>query len=419
MNSKFFPSLKPPLSRTKTDWALTFLLVLSIILSAAFILRDTGVVPAFPMDQAFVEAANVRLYREAGHWVFQYPALQNSSGVTAYLIAGVYKLLIPTDPSNLNWHFRILAMLLYLCSSVFLIRSYIEDRWTRLLLFIIIATSGYQFIQPSSELIAGSLLAMTFIALRKSWPLALVAFFLALFGLCKVELVLGAVALAIFWAIWGNRNNETKPWRILPYTLGWMLLLILPGFLVEGASPLAGNRSYIAFIATYVELFGPHQFAGSNEIGADKSVELVRRNILGTSESVLMIALKHPLLYADFLGLQTIRSFIGTVQGLKFIILPFFLVIARHSSLKIVRPFLIALLVVTILTLAPAWLLAYIRLRYWVKLFPVVLIIAAWGCMLLGTNRNGPKKLLWLCGIGTIIWQIFMLPGIWRYSHFY
>lgn len=405
--------------RTKTDWVLILILTISIVISAAFILQDSGVVPAFPMDQAFVESANVRLYRDSGHWVFQYPALQNSSGITAYLIAGIYKLLIPTDSNNLNWHFRILSMLMYLGSSFFLIKAFVEDRWTRLLLFIIITTSGYQSIQPSSELIAGSLLAMTFIALRNSWPLALAAFFLATFGLCKVELVMGAVAAAIFWAILGGGKDEPKTWRFLPYTLGWMALLLIPGFFVQGGSPLAGNRSYLAFIATYVELFGPHQFVGNSNIAIDKSVEMVRKNILGTSESVLAIALQHPMLYADFLALQTVKSLIGTAQGLKFISIPFLLVIARLRALRIIRPYIIMILVVAILTLGPAWLLAYIRLRYWVKLFPVVLVLTAWGCLLLGKNRKVPNQLFWICGIGTILWQLSMLSGIWRNSHFY
>lgn len=407
-----------PIVRSKAGFALMALLVASIILSAIFILRDSGTVPGFPMDQSFVGSADLSIYKKGGIWVFHYPALQNSSGITASLLAGIYKLLIPTSPTNLNWHFRILSMLLYLGSSFLLIRGFIQDGWTRLLLFIVIATSGYQFIQPSSELIAGSLLSLFFLALRNSWPLLVAALLLAGFGLCKVELSIGAVAIAAFWAFWGYRNGNSRAWRLFPYTLGWMVLLLLPGFLVEGGSPLSGNRSYIAFIATYSELFLPHQFSGAANLNIDKGDELVRQNILGTSTSVFMIALEHPMIYADFLALQTVRSLLGTVYGLKLMVLPLLLVLAQQRRLETIRPLIYAMLIAIVLTLGPAWLIAYVRLRYWVKLFPVVITLAALGCLLLGQNRKSPIRLLWICGIGTIIWQITNLQTIWQASHF-
>ena len=368
------------------------------------------------MDQSYVESANLRLYREAGRWVFQYPAIQNSSGITSSLLASFYKLLIPVNSSNLNWHFRIFSMLLYLGSSFLLIRAFIQDGWTRLLIFVVIATSGYQFIQPSSELIAGTLLSLFFLALRNAWPLPVTAFFLAAFGLCKVELSIAAIVVSAFWALWGHGSGNRANWRIFPYTLAWMALLLLPGFVVEGGNPLSGNRSYIAFVATYVELFTPHQFNGIANIDP---VELARQNILGTSKSLPVIALTRPMIYADFLALQTVRSLAGTVDGLKFMILPFLLLMARQARLFNIRPFFFALLIAIVFTLGPAWLIAYVRLRYWVKLFPVVLVIAAAGFLLLYPTQKWPMKLFWACSIGTIIWQIIDLPDIWKYSHFH
>lgn len=110
-------------------------------------------------------------------------------------------------------------MLPYRGSSFLLIRGFIQDGWARLLLFIFIATSGYQFIQPSSELIAESLLSMFFLAQRNSWPLPMAAFLLAGFGFCKVELSIGVIAITAFWAFRGYLNNYSRVWRLLPYTL--------------------------------------------------------------------------------------------------------------------------------------------------------------------------------------------------------
>lgn len=418
MQSKLLTTPRPLVTRSRTDFVLTILLVVSVILSAVFILKDSGRVPPFPMDQSYVESADLRLYREAGRWVFHYPAIQNSSGITSSLLAGIYKLLIPTSPSTLNWHFRIFSMLLYLGSSCLLVRAFIQDGWTRLLVFMVIATSGYQFIQPSSELIAATLLSLAFLALRSSWPLPVAAFFLAGFGLCKVELSIAAVAIAFFWALWGYRRGHGKDWMILPFTVAWMAFFLLPGFVVEGGSPFSGNRSYLAFIYTYAEIFMPHQFNAASGFPLEKGVELVRQNILGAEKSLPLIILKHPMVYADFLALQTVRSLVGTIDGLKLMILPFILVVTRQAKVSSVRPYLFAALIAIVFTLGPAWLIAYVRLRYWVKLFPVVLVLAAAGCLLLDPNQKRSMRLLWICGVGTIVWQLIDLPNVWKYSHY-
>jgi hypothetical protein len=57
---------------------LVALLVASLIISAAFLLRDSGVVPGHPMDQSFASAADLSIRHTGGHWTFQYPSLQSS-----------------------------------------------------------------------------------------------------------------------------------------------------------------------------------------------------------------------------------------------------------------------------------------------------------------------------------------------------
>jgi len=57
------------------------------------------------MGQHFAETVNVQLHRTNGHWVFQYPNLQNAGGITASLSAGFNKLIIPTNHKNLNRSF--------------------------------------------------------------------------------------------------------------------------------------------------------------------------------------------------------------------------------------------------------------------------------------------------------------------------
>jgi hypothetical protein len=170
------------------------ILVAAILISISVILKENGVVPGAPMDQHFVETVNIQLHRTNGHWVFQYPNLQNAGGISSSLTAGLYKLVIPTTHENLNWHFRIFSMATLLISSFSLFQTAIpKNPGLRTAAFLIIATSGFQFLQPSSEVVAATFLNLFLIAVLRAWPTLLAALFLTLFGLGKVELTLGAL----------------------------------------------------------------------------------------------------------------------------------------------------------------------------------------------------------------------------------
>jgi len=99
------------------------ILAVAVLISALIILQGSGVVPKPFMDQHFVETINLQLRREDGHFIFQYPNLMHTGGITSSLIAGIYKLIIPTSPSTLNWHFKIFAIASSLLSSFFLLRT--------------------------------------------------------------------------------------------------------------------------------------------------------------------------------------------------------------------------------------------------------------------------------------------------------
>ena len=90
-----------------------------------------------------------------------------------------------------------------LISSFFLFHTAIPGNpGLRTAAFLIIATSGYQFLEPSSEVIAATSLNLFLIAVLRSWPTLWAAFFLTLFGLGKVELTFGALILSLFWLHW-------------------------------------------------------------------------------------------------------------------------------------------------------------------------------------------------------------------------
>jgi hypothetical protein len=93
------------------DFLLLAVLVAALIVSAFFVLKGSGRPLPHPMDQSFILFADLQLGRDNGHWIFRYPNLMFSGGVSSSLIVGPYKLLDPVSSENINWHIRIFAMI--------------------------------------------------------------------------------------------------------------------------------------------------------------------------------------------------------------------------------------------------------------------------------------------------------------------
>ena len=424
MNSGLAPSIDlesqptaPAENRVVNLISLT-ILIASILISASFILRDSGVVPAAPMDQHFAETINLHISYAQGAWKFQYPSLQNSGGITSSLIAGIYKLVIPTTHENLNWHIRIFAMATFLASSFFLFRTFIANQAARILAFLIIASSGFQLLQPSSDLFSATLLNLSFIAATLRWPRIWTALFLAGFGLCKVDMIFAALALALGWWLWERHQQRPHPERGLIFTLLWLAVLLLPGFAVHGANPFSGSRSLIAFLSAYVEFFGYHQFdkLQSSELGT--LMEYVRLNVFGGANSFTEIVARYPALYFDFVGVSGARSLPNLINAFKLMPIPIAIVYFRHKEIKSHRLLLWGGLIVAICVILPAWLVIYVRLRYAVKIVAPMVAIALAGCLELSHHDRRYARLAWACGIGSILWQLYYFNDMAIYSHF-
>jgi hypothetical protein len=409
------PKGKTPREEGGYPLILVILLVASVIISAAFLLRDSGVVPGHPMDQSFAAAADLSIRRSEGHWIFQYPSLQSSGGITSSLIAGLYKLIIPTSEVTLNWHIRILAMVMYLGSSWWLVRSLIASAPGRVLAYLVICISGFQFLQPSSDLFAGSFFNLALIGLRRGWPTSLTALLLAIFGLTKVEMIAAAVVIAVLWGIREHHLGRRNPARLTWLTCGWLLLFLAPGLLIQGANPAGGDRSLLAFITAYTDFLSQHQFAsfqGTIDMDSVKAAKFPE------AKSLLDIITKYPQLYFDFVGLSTARSLPNLVHGGKLMLIPLGLVIFQNHRLCTLRPYLIILLAAIAFTLIPAWLIIFVKIRYVAKLFPAIVAVAVGGCIELSSTNKRANQILWACGIGTLLWEAYFLQDMWQYSHF-
>ena len=411
-----------PLERR--NWLPTAVIIACFVITAVLIFKDSGVVPPHPMDQSFAGTADVRIGRSNGNWMFKYPTLEYSGGITSSLIAGIYKLLIPTSPDTLNWHIRILGAFMWLGSSLLLILRFVPTTATRILACLLIGTSGYQFIQPTSELFVGSLFALFLFSTSQRWPYAVSALFLAGFGLAKVEMVAAAIAGALIWWIWELRSGKAKAWRVLVWSGVWMAMLLLPGFIVSGNDPTSISRSFLCFKLSYVDLFNHHQFGGPLTFGKDLDMHTFADQVMARrfpgADTVFKIITKYPGLYAQYVAISSIHSLPAVIHSLKFMLIPMALVVLKGRDMTGLGLPLCLLGATAVLTLGPALMLTIFRIRYFVKLWPAFATLAVAGCDQLTWSRGSRISaiLLWTCGLATIAIQLYYFQDMWINSHY-
>ena len=384
-------------------------LAVSLLISALIIFKGDGVVPKPFMDQHFVGTVNLHLRFEDGHLVFQYPNLMYAGGITSSLLAGIYKLIIPTTPETLNWHFKIFAMLGCLTSSFFLLRTAIPRFFAlRILGFLVIATSGYQLLEPSSDVVSATFLNLFFIAVLRRWPTLLAAFFLGTFALCKVELSLCAAVLAIFWFLWERHLASPKAFLTLLFTALIMAAYLAPSFVLAGSSPLSSDRSSTAFFSAYRDFMRLHQFQLIPP-SEEEAMTLIRKTVFRDSTSFRDVLIKHPDLYFDYVGVSAARSLPNVVKVFKFMAIPFLLVVAQIGIVKQNRFLLIGTVLAATCIFLPAWLVIYVRMRYIAKVLPIVTTATIASALELSQRRKIYLPLVWVCGLSTILWQALSL----------
>jgi hypothetical protein len=395
-----------PRWQTILDYAVLFT---ALLISTLIIFKGSGVVPKPYMDQHFVGTVNLQIRHEDGHFIFQYPNLMHAGGITSSLLAGIYKLIIPTTPETLNWHFKTFAMLGCLTSSFFLLRTAIPRHFSlRLLGFLVIATSGYQLLEPSSDVVSAAFLNLFFIAVLRRWPKLLTAFFLATFGLCKVELTLCASVLAIFWFLWERHLASPKAWLTLVFTALIMGAYLAPSFVLAGSSPLSSDRSSTAFFSAYRDFMRLHQFQATPP-SEDEAGALIRKTVFRDAPSFRDVLTKHPDLYFDYVGVSAARSLPNVVKVFKFMLIPFLLVLSQVRVVRQNRFILIGALLTAACVLVPPWLVIYVRMRCVAKILPLVTTATIATALELSQRRKIHLPLLWLCGLSTIAWQAFSL----------
>jgi hypothetical protein len=398
----------------------TFLVcIASLLLSAFLILRGSGIVPPHPMDQSFAETVDLHIKNNNGKFVFAYPNLQYSGGITANLVIGLYKLIVPVTHESLNWHVRIFSMLIYLVSGFALIFRFVKYDPARLIAILLLATSGFQFIQPSSELIAGTSISLFVLCASLGWPPLVSSLFLAIFALSKVEFGVAAVAIALFWAWRGtsSRGRETKTAWVCFAFFGWMAVFLLPAFALAGANPLSTDRSFLTISNTYIEFFQSHQFIALSPSNLPSGPDLFTAKF-PLAKSAMQFITNYPKYYIDYLGVSSARSFYNTVLALKLLIVSGGFVLLGWKNLGGLKPYIVLLIIALAFTLLPAWLVVHVRERYYAKLFPLIVALITAGSMEIAKKNPMAQSVLLWTGLGTIAMQLFTFNHMVEFSHY-
>src|SRR5262249_1991759 len=153
---------------------------------------------------------DLHIYYNGTNWVFQYPKLSWSGGITGSLIVGLYKLVIPTSVETLNWHVKIFSATLFLISVFWLARAYKLDCLNQMAVLAVVVPSGLLLLEPSTEVLAGAFLNFFAITIRWHRHAILQGLFLAVFSLIKVELLPVGVIVAMFWAASSGLPARTR-----------------------------------------------------------------------------------------------------------------------------------------------------------------------------------------------------------------
>jgi len=367
------------LRRLLAKHALLLLFIFAAAVSLICILSQSGQVSAWPMDQSFVTRADLRISYLPSGWVFQYPRFSWSGGVSASLMVGLYKLIFSPPAETLNWHAKGLATILFLSSSLSLCLLLIRGWLFQALAFLVIASSGLQFAEPSSDIMAASFFGFFLVSVRLGWPRLVSSGLLMFFGLSKIQLLTCSLGLGVLWYWWDFKVNRMR-WQIPAFMSLWFFLLMAPGFKLYGIDMIRTEKGLRTFVTSYMLLFSPHQFIvrpGSLADGMPDWREVMRLVFPGV-KTMAGLVLTYPGKYFDFLLVSGSRSLYVIFQAMGLMLLPFFQAMRLRAFQDKERLTMRFLGAAALFTLLPPMLLRFMSPRYLAIIFlPIVALSAA------------------------------------------
>jgi hypothetical protein len=252
------------------------------------------------------------------------------------------------------------------------------------------------------------------------WPPLITSMFLAIFALTKVEFGVAAVAMALFWLWIGTSSaygRETKAVSTFFAFLGWMALFLLPAFVLAGANPFSTDRSFLTISNTYIEFFQNHQFTtlSPNNIPGGPALFAAKFPL---AKSAMQFIINYPKDYIDYLGVSSGRSLYNTVLALKLLILSGGFVLLSWKNLGGLKFYIVLLLIALAFTLLPAWLVVHVRVRYFAKLFPLIVALITAGSMEIAKKNIMAQSVLLWTSLGTIAMQLVSFKNMVEFSHY-
>jgi len=347
--------------------------VLAFGFSGAAILAGPGAAPPWPEDQSFVELVDLSVGRAEGVWQFRYPRLGNSGGVTSSLVVGIYKLFVPVADSASNHHAKILGAGLFFATSWLLGSSLLASRAGSVLFAALVGTAGFQFLEPTSELVAASLFNLFLVGVVRPLHSAATAAFLGGFGLAKADCLPVMVAVALVWlGLECPRGERARALGALAVTIG---ALLAPSLYLYREWDLGSSRSFVAFGQHYSWLMGADVARAAGASGDEGWRRLLEADF-PEARSVVDVVRTHPARYLEFLGVSSRSSLLGLLLGLQGLAVPTLLCLAlrpqRPPLNRMARLAVTCLLVTFVLATA----FATLHVRYLARVYPAVALVA-------------------------------------------
>jgi hypothetical protein len=299
-------------------------------------------------------------------------------GFTAQLLVIGLRAVAPGGAEHLHELLRVVALAFYAGAAALLAGALLERRLLVGLLLLFVFTSQYPFLWLSSELVTGGFLCLALTAGTAGAPLWLVGPLLALLGLCKMDLMLVAVALLGFWA-WRAPDLRARATLVGSFVAA-LALLLLPGIAIFGPGYLVhydgapGGRSFATFSQHFAALVAPYQIAPGAPNPWTEPQVYVQHGFPG-ARSMFDVVTASGLRYLDFVALSIARGVrkVGWVFHYALLALPLLVWTRWHGRSRLDDRERALLL--SFVGCVPFVLLSYPHIRYFARYYPVFLVL--------------------------------------------
>jgi len=338
-------------------------LIAAIAVTVAVILSGDGRMTPQRWDQNFADVVDLHIYHNGTNWIFQYPVLSWTGGITGSLLVGLYKLIVPTSSETLNWHVKIFAAVAFLVSLFWLAKTYLRNWLDQVAILFIAVTSGLLYLEPSTELFAGASLNLFAVAIhsnRRTWLQALT---LAVFSLIKIELLPIGAIVAIFWTVTSHQSIRRRLAFLLSFGLVVAVLIALSIYF-HGYQTVFFGREIAAFEQHYCFLFH-----------GDYNTPCLARDMPDV-RTVSDVVRNHTEQYLSFVWASLLQSarIIFLTLNLLALSVPLLIAQAFRSSENGDRLISRLTLLVLAMTCSIAALVAYVHPRYLTRAFGLLLV---------------------------------------------